>query len=438
MEAPSELMQFLRSQQEQGERESEGQFTLAREKAMVKMAEFQLPIPEGWLIKVVQALVAQGKVSRITVQLTATETRILAESDSWELDPVETAFFRPDALGKPHLKHLMVGLWSVAMKDKRAFQLTLPDCPEGLRWDAKTLERTTVVPCKGMWSLSVTHGSPLDGFSGLVSNLAANRQRNAYSLAALSEYCFPCPVPLVVDGRRIDALQFAIRSGWLPDSVPLGLGFAGGTLPSVKVPRGTFEDIACFEGADRSQSDWAQLSEQLLSELESVEECCVATLLTVCPEGTSLNLNWSKVLWVQDGVLIDAEPLLFETTELVVGCFVNAEGLPTDLTTLTLRENSEREERVARVRGLVMTMLQETRTIDFSRFQIQKRSKAGAALLFLAGIGTIWAAPVVGGGLILGSLAAVTRANGGGRSHVRLASAALETFTRKLTRAVGR
>ena len=54
MEAPSQLEQFLAGQQSEGEVvDTQSTFTIAKEEALRKIAEFQLPFENAWVVKVI-------------------------------------------------------------------------------------------------------------------------------------------------------------------------------------------------------------------------------------------------------------------------------------------------------------------------------------------------------------------------------------------------
>lgn len=424
-------MDFLHAQREEGSTESEGSFTVAREKAVVKMAEFQLPFAEAWAIKVVQAVVAQGGAESINVRLMLHETHFEAPASLWDLAEVESAFYEPNAGGKRPLKHLMVGLWSLGIQDRRAFRLSVPGHQYCLVWDGnKMLEVPTSSEPTG-FRLTVSHGRADVGKAELFSNIVHYRKRNAEILSVLSEYAFPCPVPLRVDGRRFDALQFAPSAGWLQNSVLLGLGLVQGSLPELPIPPGTFEDIVRYTNVCEDEPGWDSVSAELMRALEPVPAAAMAVLITVCPEGGKwLDREWSKILWVQDGALIDAEPLLGGVSEVVLGCFLNADDLPTDLTTVTLLKTPEKKRRVKLARGLTRRMLSEHH-MDYTKLKVSQGVTKGPVLLLLAGIGSVWAAPLVGTGLLVGGLVGLTSL--GKVNQARQVAKAVADFQRELT-----
>ena len=75
MRGHSELQQLLRQQQAEGKFDSGGQFTLDRDKALAKLAAFQLPRRGAWILKIVQSAVLAGATDLKIVQ-TNFETRV--------------------------------------------------------------------------------------------------------------------------------------------------------------------------------------------------------------------------------------------------------------------------------------------------------------------------------------------------------------------------
>lgn len=63
MRPPSKLNKFLSKQASEGSQAGQGQFTIAREVALEKIAQFQLPFPDAWLLKLVQAAVSADSES---------------------------------------------------------------------------------------------------------------------------------------------------------------------------------------------------------------------------------------------------------------------------------------------------------------------------------------------------------------------------------------
>lgn len=140
-EGPSELEQFLQSRQSEGTADSRGEFTLARDEALAKLAQFQLPYESAWVVKLVQAIVAGGCRCDIRVDLLATSVRFLFSSPGFSLDEVEEGFYNPQLSPNRSLRHLLSGLWAAGLRNKWGFQVALPGQSTTLIWDGQTLNR---------------------------------------------------------------------------------------------------------------------------------------------------------------------------------------------------------------------------------------------------------------------------------------------------------
>ena len=116
MEQLSELEKFLHSQSTEGSQQGGGSFTLAREKALLKLANFQLPFAGAWAVKLVQAAVSSEAQESISVTL-GKRVAIFSfdHAVAWDMDEIETAFFNPEPPKVRRLRHLLSALWQVGV-----------------------------------------------------------------------------------------------------------------------------------------------------------------------------------------------------------------------------------------------------------------------------------------------------------------------------------
>jgi hypothetical protein len=107
LEHPNELELFLLNQTTVGQSQGEAGFTLAREKALKKMADFMLPSKGDWAVKVFQFLVACRPIGKITITQgrTCTTFTSTVKLPVGLLD-VEQKFFNPDPHKDNKLNHL--------------------------------------------------------------------------------------------------------------------------------------------------------------------------------------------------------------------------------------------------------------------------------------------------------------------------------------------
>ncbi|HIB66471.1 MAG TPA: hypothetical protein EYO33_15500 [Phycisphaerales bacterium] len=93
MHKQSKIYQWVENLANQGTWESEGRFTLDRDKAWEKLSTYQLPFEHAWVLKLVQAAVLAACES-LQVKLTGSESsfRFVGQS-RWTQDLVTAALF---------------------------------------------------------------------------------------------------------------------------------------------------------------------------------------------------------------------------------------------------------------------------------------------------------------------------------------------------------
>ena len=401
MEHPNELELFLQNQTTVGQSQGEAGFTLAREKALKKMADFMLPSKGDWAVKVFQFLVACRPIGKITITQgrTCTTFTSTVKLPVGLLD-VEQKFFNPDPHKDNKLNHLASALWAVGVAQKRGFQISVPKEKEALFWSGADLFREPRKPTTEL-QIVVTHDSAIEPDGGFL----LSSSRNSEVLKALRGRCFTSPVALLVDGLRLDGLHMCPEHGLTKTSFPLTLGFTDGDLPHVAWPPGTIENVD--KVVDSYISDGGGLirvTRQVLKRARSPKFSSMAFFVTA---HVNLDLKRSKATakaksstcyWVQDGAMIDHDRFAVPALNCSVGCYLSAESLTTDLTGLSLSETEERRRRLRRAAELLLEPLRDLAQIATKeiREHNQKRyRKLGNSLILLNfGIG-IWS-PVAG------------------------------------------
>jgi hypothetical protein len=221
MEAPSRLESFLNTHRADGELlEQEGSFTLAREKALLKLADFQLPYDGAWAVKIVQCAVTVENQTGIRIQQTIRETRFGFDCpSSWTLEALESAFFTPEPVSESSVNHLMIALWAVGVGKKRGFLLTLPELAEALLWDGAVMHRVPLEEPIGC-SLIVSHRPSVHSFRDWIRVPRLSARLNVEVAKALSERCYTCHVPLELDGRRTEVVLLRCDDGVCTSGFP--------------------------------------------------------------------------------------------------------------------------------------------------------------------------------------------------------------------------
>ncbi len=417
---PSELELFLRSQTTQGQVDSQGEFTVSLQKALGKLAEFALPFSGAWAVKIIQGLVATGTDLPIRVDLLATEIGFYFLKPDFSLREFADQFATPEPASKPSLRHLLTGLWNVALKERWGFQLALADSTTTLIWDGHDLHRVESSRQRDCACLTL---APLQQKSKLswVAGVAMSGHRNAELLMTLAQRCYLCPVPLTVDGRRLDSLQRSPHNGWGDGTFPFTVSFAEADLPRLRIPPGTFSGppIPLEHGTkgllEEEGLGWKRIGQRRMSEIAVEEESPLPFILCANMKrgsGTRTEewvetTGYSTLSWVVDGAVIAQERLFERRLHVSLGCFVSAEGLETDLTTLNLLESAERQRRFSEAAlnlHSALRLLQAENYDEVLKTGITIPQATGGLMVF-AGVSFFLVAPGLGVGLtVVGAL----------------------------------
>jgi hypothetical protein len=386
---------------QEGIKDSSGTFTIAKEKALEKMAAFRLISESAWILKVIQAAVVSN-CSEIDVRQTSTATEFhLTGSTGWTLQQVEDEFHQPESSPLDHLKH---GLWSVCLNGMRPFSLTLPQSPEMLFWNGQAMLRKRVKPGHKT-VLSVSHRTIHEGRGiPLLSNIEA-ATRNAELARELTQHAFACPKPLRLDRRRLDALQLCPRHGLSSTSYPVQMGFLKGEIPEFKLPQATISGFTQPKEVDPKMRKILKNQATLPSRLALV--CLVtAHLRKVAQEKTMVweaYTEESLIYWVRDGVVVErTRPKVGSSGCCSLAVFASAEGLDSDAGGFTLRKNDEFSTRERQVCRLGANFLREVDlSMDAIVHSARRNSRIFGGLIALGGIGAAFWAPAHGIGITL-------------------------------------
>jgi hypothetical protein len=375
-------------------------FTLSSGKALEKLSGFQLPFRGAWAVKVIQALVAAPTQQSIHVTQGRRNTKFQFEVDGvWDYVAFEQQFQNPELGPRQDMNHLAMGLWAVGLGQERPFDLILRGQDDFVRWDGKKLFRGVMADPAMNSYLKVSHWGASRAPSLLDLGDPTARKANADVSFALSRRCFTSPVPLYLDHRRLDALQFCPFHGWGEEQVSLRLGFASGDLPHLRLPTGTFEYLDSDErdksvvlrpAVDRVEDEFrrsADVAYQVSYHTRVVESSAQGrdTVITFSDIPSKCRCHW-----VLDGAVIKVGEYAVEPLPCSVGVYLSAQGLATDLTTFNLQDSSERERRKAEALERVTEMLVQSEDFRFSDFASRSKKTAafrvGSLLLSVAGL----------------------------------------------------
>lgn len=418
MGRPSELEEFLRAHLDEGSKDSSGQFTLSREKALEKLAAYQLQGGHAWVLKVVQAVVASG-AGELAVRQTGTDTEFhFALQEPWTPEQFEEAFYDPEVSADRALDHLKRGLWSVSLHNMRPFLLVAPGWAQALVWNGKSLQRGSVCARQSVL-LAVSHRTIYEGKGiPLLRNLEA-ASGNAAVLAELRDRAFTCSIPLKVDNRRMDALQACPNSGVSKTSFPIYLGFLPGSLPALPIPPATFGEYRPALAGDATVSKVFHPTTHLPPEVALA--CLITAHLREIKRGKALVWETytyhSTLYWVRDGVVVDREILNTAPGCVTCALLVSAEGLGSDLTGLKLSRGEAYQQRFQAALEVFRPFLAQAEVSLEAMVRSQQLSgRVAGGVMLVGAVALAFMVPIWGLFLAGGALATMSQSGASARA----------------------
>lgn len=401
MTKSSEFINWLKTQEEEGRVESEGHFTIAQDKAWEKLAAYQLPFPEAWVLKFVQAAVAHPEAHLTMTQKPAESTFSFSGVADWERQALEQAVFSPDLEAPRDLKHLAVGLRALFQQKKIPFSVRYPD-NQLVAWTGDRVSDIEVEDAEPNDKLTIQVAHFPFGESSSIFSLTETKSPSIIAgiSRALTEHCHFTPQDLPLDGRSIGGHEFDPQFGVTNHSAPMGL------LQLPKEGQLEFFTVAPPNSLAPAELGIHKVSlEKAQRALDQVAAHCGGmVILSVFFEQRKARSDvsvfepaqrHSQLIWVSDGVVVERENLPFKTS-VGVGIVLSANGLETDLTGLRPRES---EQKIARKRTILTLAARELRVLD-ERLQgrgvdvshefgsVYKKGIIGSLLLF--------AVPIIG------------------------------------------
>lgn len=333
------LEELLRRQTADGSYDSTSEFTINSLKARQKLSASQLPAPGLWLVKLVQAGVCihadsmEIVFARLSVHFTLT-------CREWRWCPRQLvgSLLSGELPSDPFLQHLLTGLRGSLYDDTLTANLAIVD--GGKKFEVSFSHRGTEigeseVKDDGLSRLTFVTSRPrrLPSLRRAVAMpLGHLAQRTADEFLAVYSYCWPCPVPLKVDGRPMvsryrDSLglsdnslgdltrQFAITSPLQPLPSLLARvairGAEGGPPMSISWPReeGAYEYFA-WQDREVTLKSQVRLEETWLSADITGEEGSQAYIVVAFG-----HLMPSRVEFLCDGAVCGFHPLKWRSAE---------------------------------------------------------------------------------------------------------------------------
>lgn len=402
----TELETYLLERRSGGSFDSSGMFTLNQDKLLAKLAKHQLPFEEAWALKVVQSIVAGGNTSPLKIELGAKSTSFYFSNFGFELEELATGLLNPTQPSNRSLSHMLVGLWAVISLEHWGFQLAFPHSNKALVWNGDSFEQIATSKVKETACLTVALIPKKASSSGSMQRQdLARRNQNLFS--ALKTYCFVCPPPLSVDGKRLDTLLNYCGHELYDGAFPLMVKTALAPLEELIVPQSTFSSsLAKVKKNTQKYADFSFISHKLIADQEPFSRSSLAYVVSLniadinsksSSDGNLLPGElWRKALrpsliyWVIDGVSFEHTQLFAQPTHCSLGCFVSAKDLLTDLTTTKLIPNDALNERIGLVKKAMVTAIPDIRALKLEKVQSKVNESMFNSTLVSLGIAAVF------------------------------------------------
>ena len=345
-----EIDDFLDELGQGAKPESWGRFTISPEKLREKLARFQFERPAQWILKVIQALVSGG-ASKIAIRQSRERIKIsfFCPVPPWSPDELAGAFWEPSIPENAPLNDLLQALYFLSFRLEVGWCLATPETSTALQWSGTELaeiasepqiEHSLVVNLEGF-------GTEGDWLSSLgLQNFSKGPKWAAEVSAELFRHAYVCPVPLFLDGIRIDNLFLCSsltqprkfsgpHHGPVSETVHVvSLGWGSESDFGLKLPMATFKQPR--------EDKFARARVPEFSYLQAKWICLLTAHLKGPAELTGFVYTpWEKtslVTWIRHGVVIGQTSLRIQSA-LSCQIFLSADSFTVDLTGLKLQPN---------------------------------------------------------------------------------------------------
>lgn len=355
MKTHDPLQRLLQDASQVGTLESEGSFTISGDAALGKLANFQLPRKSAWILKVVQAAVTANATFLRINQSNQTTTFVFHPGSDIQVDTLKEALLSPTLSGPTAVQHLAVGLRAVGFGDGRAFTLALDrgDVRTYFGWNGKQLaQRAEQLPEAGPPKLTLGVAFPPEDMGRSLGGLVKSKGRATTEYKEVVSNCEVCPIPLILDGRRIDTMQAPHSDENLGNTATLSVGWTpyskGSSLPPLALPKGLPLQSKSWRPTDKFtdsrvfffDGDPNQTQTSCLVKLRYGYKVESHRSKHTSFKFQSLNRR-SSYAWVKDGVICHREHSKASASPVCFEVYLSADGLRTDLTGFQLQQDDE-------------------------------------------------------------------------------------------------
>lgn len=345
---------FLQEQSAEGQVDSQGVFTIDANLAHRKLAAFQMRTPESWLMVLVQAA-HRGKARGLGItHLPRQTTVVLSGGRAWSWDQLAGVLNGGTTTDSDLFSMAVAVRTLTAHSALRGFRLKTPD--EAIaEWNGREMTvRPALLEEKlrgGEVVVEVFHRAVVEKTSWFFESRGSASAALAALTRAVEGLAFASAVPIVCDGRRLSGIHLG---------EPLERGLAG--RPVALIPLSPDGVPPSDFGAALDWTGTALGGVELDRGWTEVRPFGAVVLLNVTwsKEGRRLQLarSRSRLLWVQDGVVVREQSLPLEG-RLGLTVVASGAGLTTDLSGLHLVEGQALEERYRRLAGELPAAVQQ-------------------------------------------------------------------------------
>lgn len=352
-----DLNSYLSSYESDGVVMDGGGFTISHEKARRKMSQYSLPRTHAWILKMIQAGVGFGCVGIGMTQTRNDSTIYFAFEKSRDLPTIPdlvNSILTADIQSTEPLGRLAVALRVIVEGAGLSFLLEIAydendrqAIYSGVYFGEMTEDKRTKE--RENWKVGLTlkiHHLAHTDVDRNVLRVIPLRDHGLPIMLELERYAYVSPVPIVVDGRRIDGILRSGALSWTFTRRPLRM--CGLEIPG--------DDDPSFPIAQDMGNRIFKLSEPLEENITKVlySQVSEAYFLLAIEGRLNPNLvvksgNKSYIHWVDNGVVTESERLPLTTSNLSLHVYVSADGCRTDLTGFHLTDSSLKRERKDRV-----------------------------------------------------------------------------------------
>lgn len=387
--------QYLEHQVAAGRPAESGTFELHRKSALEKISAFQLPDNEAWSLKLVQTAIATGQCESLDF-LFSRKTIILRCHGVclWSPEDIEKTFWEPEPTNDRALNHLKTALWNIGIHQRRSFEISWPGMSETLLWTGTELIRGKPKKAVQCLEILVAH-QPFNGTKGWWARIRRVARQNSGVNERLATKAYACPVPIRLDSRRIDDLSYCPGQGLNAWSYPIGVAFVEEGEPKLTLPQDSFAPLTWRRKLHLHKA-LREFSSENLQNVPAAKRVWMTALLAVhLGHEVQGKTRYFKCIakrsvcnWVLDGVLVHSHFAIKQETTVSTAFFLSAEGLKTDLTTLSLAQSAEWTARFRKAVFAMDEVLRREWPMDLNQIleQETKENKTGGA--FIMGLGT--------------------------------------------------